>query len=538
MADFNDFLTKLGLNNTIPEYKNSPLDLQAPDDAPINKVAAEPADPSDFEPAMESESSPNNRLMSQKDIDAIHALPPAPEMLGKKQPPMPASVNPTMPTPSVEKTPIEKKTDLLQQLLDAQKKATEDNSRLSTASIISQLGNALGASRGGKATDISGILNSIKDQNNAPIANLKQQIDETPKILDIKRATEMGDPASDISKYTRETAYAMLKKLNPEKDFSGKLDNMSADQIQKLPGMKNIGASAPMEWSATDRVDSHGNPIRYNRRTGEYSTADGKLVLPGDYTARDIARKDALTGGYGYVTKNGMDVVGTNHDAGMAKAGTDAQGKPKEYTYSDIAKGAPEQGEKFLKMKKDFDTDMKESRDTATAVTNLASKLAGGDTKGVDSGMLGGIQTQAAKMAGQKGVLTDQDLVKFAGAGGWEAAAKRAVQNAATGKMSQEDLAFFKRFGDLMGHSLEKDIENRSQSYVANAKQVLDTTAPGISDQNVAKMLGTGLVAPAVQGKKTSGKQDGKIDSYAKDHQLSYDQAKAILVGRGYKPNE
>jgi hypothetical protein len=36
----------------------------------------------------------------------------------------------------------------------------------------------------------------------------------------------------------------------------------------------------------------------------------------------------------------------------------------------------------------------------------------------------------------------------------------------------------------------------------------------------------------------TSGKQDEQVSSYAAEHGLDYQSAKAILVGRGYKPNE
>lgn len=105
-------------------------------------------------------------------------------------------------------------------------------------------------------------------------------------------------------------------------------------------------------------------------------------------------------------------------------------------------------------------------------------------------------------MAGQKGVLTDQDLVKFAGAGGVEAKLKRIIDGSLFGEMSKEDIQFFKRFSTLMNKSLEEDIQNRSQLFTEQGRQVLDSVAPGISNENVAKMLGVNKVAPAVQNKK------------------------------------
>ena len=41
MSNLNDFLEKLGIGK--PQYQDSPMDLSAPDDAPINKVVASPA---------------------------------------------------------------------------------------------------------------------------------------------------------------------------------------------------------------------------------------------------------------------------------------------------------------------------------------------------------------------------------------------------------------------------------------------------------------------------------------------------------------
>lgn len=52
----------------------------------------------------------------------------------------------------------------------------------------------------------------------------------------------------------------------------------------------------------------------------------------------------------------------------------------------------------------------------------------------------------------------------------------------------------------------------------------------GTQTANQAPSAGTAIAAPA--------KMDAQIDQYAKSHGLTYDKAKAILVNRGYKPNE
>ena len=373
----------------------------------------------------------------------------------------------------------------------------------------SQIAQAMASGYGAKIGDNKAGVDLIKDLSSQPVKDFLQKQDTykkelaiTTEDLDLQDDIEMTDPKSDISKFYREQAYSMLKKLSPNNDYSGKLEDMSAKQLMKLPGMKNLTTSAPMQWQMTDRVDEQGNPLRYNRVTGELSRTDGSIVKPGEFAPRDIMRRDALTGQYGLGTAKGMKVLPTVYGEGAKPSGDQVEiNKPKDYKYSDIAKAAPKQIEVFDKAKKEFNDDMKMPREVASSITNLASKLKPGKDNEVDSGLLGGIQTQAAKMAGQKGVLTDQDLVKFSGAGGVVPKIERIINGTFFGDMSDSDIKFFKRFSQLMGKSLNEDIENRSQLFVDQSRQQLETIAPGITNENVSKLLGVSKVAPQVQSK-------------------------------------
>lgn len=385
--------------------------------------------------------------------------------------------------------------------------------------------------------------------NNAEgIAALERASAQAPKdIMDQMKlgGTDMNDPQSDISKFTRAQAYAMLKKIAPNEDYTGKLDEMSAAQLAKLPGMKNVlGQQGRADWVATDRVLSNGHPVKFNKMTGDYVDGiTGEAVNPNDTIVRDIARKDELTGQYGYVSRNGgMQVMPTNYNNATVKpkqATVNEEGETVQAEapkYSDFAKAAPKQADEFRKMQKEFNQDMKDSRDVATSITNLASKLKPGPGGKIDSGVLGSVQTQAAKMSGQKGVLTDQDLVKFAGAGGVAAKIERIIDGSFFGEMSESDVKFFKRFSELMSKSLDSDIQNRAQIYKHQARQLVETTVPDITDDTIGEWLGVNKVAPITQ-KSNSEKIDPKIDEYAKAHKLTYDQALSILTKRGYKPN-
>lgn len=497
------------LENLLGQYKNSPMDPEATDDAPIFQ---QPVVDEDSIPAMEeiSKRAPGS-LASQADIDKMKQYPLS--AAEQAQHPDADELDNLKFSPSVTESDLEKEIqeagkgaslDILpeessqpqsklskyQQLLNQYNEGNRNLGLLAGANKIAQ-GFAAGA--GGKIDDNMDQIKMLQGMNQEPL-----------KKLQAEDAATMMDPSSDISKYYREQAYVILKKLNPEKDYSGVLENMSASQLQKLPGMKNIGQQAPMEWMASDRVDSKGIPLRFNRRTGEWSRPDGSILRADEPTFRDIARRDALTGNYGYVSAGGgMQVVPTHYENAPAKPVDEKTGKPQEVTYADFGKAAPEQLKEFNKIRDQFNKDMQDSRDVATSVTNMAYKLKPGANNEIDSGLLGGIQTQAAKMAGQKGVLTDQDLVKFAGAGGVEAKIGRIVDGSIFGNMSEDDVKFFKKFAEKMGESLKEDIQNRSQLYTEQGKQIMQIKYPDITDANVAKILGVDKVAPAVQSDKS-----------------------------------
>ena len=468
-------------------------------------------DPADDMPAIEDEQdvavNPNAPLMSQSTIDQIQSI-PLPDAQKSLRVPAETAAQPMMPT--------QDKASILsdfQRLKNAQSQRQSDMGSAMMFAGGNKIAQGLARGYGAEIGDNSEGVKMLQDQANLPVSDIEAQM----KL----GGTDMNDPASDISKFTRQQAYALLKKMDPKTDYAGRLEEMSAMQLSKLPGMKNaMGSSSGPEWVATDRVTKDGSPIKFNKRTGTYANGlTGEALEAGAYAARDILRKDQLTGNYGIGTAQGMTVLPTNYGGMKPVAAKEnpETGKVEDVKYGDFAKQAPKQAEEFRKMQIEFNKDMKDSREIATSTTNLSHKLTPGPNGEIDSGLLGGIQTQAAKMAGQKGVLTDQDLVKFAGAGGVAAKLERIKDGSLFGDMSDSDVKFFKRFAELMNHSLESDIQNRSQLYKHQAKQLVETTVPGITDENIANWLGVDKVAPAVQDHTaTSGEvkrktADGKI---------------------------
>lgn len=386
-----------------------------------------------------------------------------------------------------------------------------------------QIVGGMAAQYGGRGPDLSEVYKTQEELANLPITQFEErqkqqqeqlkglstQVKTQKDITDLAFEEQMDNPKSDISQFYRERAANVLQKLTPNKEFN--LENMTARQLLKALGPDAFSGSKKGLVGFGQFIDASTNhPLAFDSMdkavidtvTGEKVTAGTKIVRPIGYT-------DPLSGNRGYLTSQGMVTPGvpglrTSEPVPLKDAKEEfAQNarvpiSEKETTYSEVLKTAPKIAEKFDKIKEDFNRDMKESREVATAVTNLSSKLKPGINNNIDSGLLGSIQTQAAKMAGQKGVLTDQDLVKFAGAGGVSAKLMR-LANELPGNMSDADIKFFKRFSELMKGSLNDDINNRSQLYTEQSRQLLDTISPGITPKNVSKMLGVDKVAPIVQ---------------------------------------
>lgn len=501
MADMNEFLKKLGI---APQDASMLSPMASSEDARPEQDEFAASDEDNL-PALEEGEVDNftdvqpmkkgTPLMSQSDISKIQSIP-----LPASQKAMPAPARaPAEMSAEAEINPQIVKANQMESLLSQYQKSRDGNQlNLNLLRGANQIAQGFAMGSGAKIGDGSEAVNALEKQLDQPIKDYSARIDN-----------EMDEPNSDVSKFMRQQAYAVLKKLSPETNYEGKLENMSANQLQKLPGMKNILAGSGgggLEWVGTDRVTRDGSPVKFNKATGVYANGiTGEPIQPGETVVRDIARKDELTGQYGYVSRNnGMQVMPTNYGGATinqeSKVGSDGKKQaPQDVDFGDFTRKAPKVAEDFRSLQKEFNADMKESREVATSVTNLANKLAGGETDGVDSGLLGGIQTQAAKMAGQKGVLTDQDLVKFAGAGGWKNASARALKNAALGKMSDADIKFFNTFAQKMGKSLEMDIADRTKLYAGQGRGMVSSVVPDITEENVAKWLGSDRVAPAVQ---------------------------------------
>ncbi len=415
-------------------------------------------------------------------------------------------------------------------LNEARKANTADQSNIAMLQGANQIAQGIAMGRGAKIgageQGIQALQQAAKSKVDAASGDLtdantmlgmEKSIQGLEKgQVDLEHETQMADPNSDISKFMRSQAYELLKSKSPNSPLLNQLDNMSARQLEKL-GFKSTLAQPKetMPWSFTDRVTRDGHPVKVNRSTGiMYNALTNEPLSPSEVTYRDVARKDAVSGQYGYMNAGqGMTVPGLGSvnvpgaplgqqqvpQDGPAGVSGEAQATPPKRTYQDFIRQYPEQDKKITDLKEKMLTDLKDAREVGTSITTLKNKLDSGDMSGIDSGMLGGIATQAARMAGQNGVLTDKDLEKFAGAGGVKAYILRTI-NGLGGKMSKEDTEFFKLFEKKMSDALNRDINNRTQLFVSEAKNRVNAFYPELDENDIKQWLSVDKLVPEVQG--------------------------------------
>lgn len=437
----------------------------------------------------------------------------AAELLGayKEQQPerQPAAEVPEISAP--EQSSTQDTVSLLEKYKQLTKNKNENNRNADLLQGGNQIAQAIASGFGGKIGDGSEAVNALRKSNNQPIEDLLGQ----GKVLEQENEMQMSDPNSDISKFARERALAQATKMGMSPDSVKKLESMSAKQLEKLGLFKaeTANRNGLLRFEKITGPDGITRTVAINNQTGEIVNTVGQTGFASQF------RTDPQTGNIIALTPsnpntNPVGVTGgsvntTEKTVAPAKGATAEQPKVDYTSPTSLNKINPNLYKEFKKTQDEFTKDMKESREVATGATLLSAKLTPGANGDIDSGLLGGIQTQAAKMSGQKGVLTDQDLVKFAGAGGVSAAISRIADGSIFGNMSEQDLKFFKAFAKKMQEATAEDIQNRSQVYKQQVYNEAKDYLPGLAEQDVEKWLQVQEIAPAVQNKKT-GKTENK----------------------------
>lgn len=427
--------------------------------------------------------------------------------------------------------PMDPRESILSQyneLKKLQDNVSENKKGLNYALAGNQIAQAIAYGGGAKIGAGDEVLNQVKKDQDQKIVDYKDRVKNRMDVAD-----------SDVAKFYRYKLAKSIKTEDPNADISF-LDNMSAHEMEDFLKLQAKNkATGRGDLFFTSIKDENGKDIvaAFSRQTGE------RVRTLGDKSLSDKVIVNPETGQQEiYNQVSGLKGL---RDTSLPTTPTATKSQPSLPTQSPttppeakkpaddimnsptaLAKVNPKLYEQFKKDQDSFLKEVKDNRDTATAATTLASKLKPGPNGEIDSGLLGGIQTQAAKMAGQKGVLTDQDLVKFAGAGGVQAKISRIIDGSLFGEMSDDDIKFFKRFASKMQEANASDIDNRSQLIVDNVHNEAKNYLPGLTKEQVKNgWLNVGSVAPASQSAQGAD-AIGEVKRKTADGQIAVFDAK------------
>ena len=143
----------------------------------------------------------------------------------------------------------------------------------------------------------SNRLDILKSMVNNPVTDVTGELDYNKQKVAADELTSMADPNSDISKFYREQAYSALKKANPDSKLEGKLDNMSADQLQKALG-KSVFSNMNLTPYQQQMLDVYKQRIELAKNSQE--TREKTLGFNMDKQEANMAEKlnksmDAMT---------------------------------------------------------------------------------------------------------------------------------------------------------------------------------------------------------------------------------------------------
>lgn len=471
----------------------------------------------------------SNPEMSEEDGD----LSQVGQMVGQKyRSPMEENIEaPEVRIPASEVVTKDKSVDPRESILSQynelkklQDNVSENKKGLNYALAGNQIAQAIAYGGGAKIGAGDEVLNQVKKDQDQKIVDYKDRVKNRMDVAD-----------SDVAKFYRYKLAKSIKTEDPNADISF-LDNMSATEMEDFLKMQAKNkATGRGDLFFTSIKDENGKDIvgAFNRQTGERvktlgdkSLSDKVIINPETGQQEIYNQVSGLKG----LRDTSLPTTTTQPSLPAQSPMTPPEAKkPADDIMNSptaLAKVNPKLYEQFKKDQDSFLKEVKENRDTATAATTLASKLKPGPNGEIDSGLLGGIQTQAAKMAGQKGVLTDQDLVKFAGAGGVQAKISRIIDGSLFGEMSDDDIKFFKRFASKMQEANASDIDNRSQLIVDNVHNEAKNYLPGLTKEQVKNgWLNVGSVAPASQSAQGAD-AIGEVKRKTADGQIAVFDAK------------
>ncbi len=468
MADFNDIFSKLGISTKVkPEAMTSSYDNMSDDEKEYLRLKEE--DPSALTPAVDPTENAINQEIAARTKAPVIAEQPIPEESDFATPNRDLNLEQEIQSaatdsgidlsgkPDAPKGPsyYEDILNAYRSLPGAQKDYQNNVGNLDMLAGANKIAQGLAMGSGGKIDDGSELVAGLKKSAGIPVDQIKQKLDMAGESMKMGSMAEMVDPKSDVSKYTREQAYALLKKLNPDVDYSGKLDNMSAEQLQKLPGMKTaLGSSGSQKTQQSQYIEkSSGDPLNYDpfSPTPYTNAITGKPVASGN-VVRPVAYADAF-GNRQFVGPTGNVTVQSSR---RDKVSSEELAKQAENFTPD-----KEQRQAFDKEKTRIDGLTKNINEKVSAASRILGALDGDSKQAIAV-----IKTQMPRLSGEVGNLNQSEQEVWSGSQSW---LDKAQQYLATGSSSELTPDNKEELRKILGTFLTDAVQSRDSVMTASA---------------------------------------------------------------------
>lgn len=318
-----------------------------------------------------------------------------------------------------------------------------------------KLAQSMAMKYGGKIDDGMDLVNQLKKSNALPVEQYKDLVKNQSDQYNLDYESEMNDPQSDISKFSREQAKAKLKTLGMNEETAAQLDNMTAKQLEKL-GLSAPSRFAPKTPQQSDYETNDGQPLSFDPLTNSYLN-----ILTGQKYTGPVRRKviqqfiDPNTGQMKLRDRtNIMDVgpvstIPQKVKEEMPIARHDLN--PKDKDLLDKTRDELNKDPRYKNSQEAIDG-------ADNALVLLKGNIQGGD-------LVRAIQTMLSKSAGNTGVLTEPDVQGFGGRqdvisrlGGM---ATLATQN----KLTEGDRKFLTQYASAMQKAAKRNLLEATKVY-------------------------------------------------------------------------
>lgn len=419
----------------------------------------------------------------------------------------------------------------LKQLQDNQSSDLRNAGMLQGANQIAQ-GFALGS--GAKIDDGSGSVKMLQQLAKQPVEDygVRQKDEDTQMKLALQRS--LRDKGSNVSQITSLLAKQQALKAGLSEEQIAPIGDMSADEIQLLK-LGNAGDSLKSRFQTKVRTNPETGLVEimsYDTVTGEMTPInDG--VLAG---YKPDVRTDKRTNELLKINSN-LPVARVEKITGPKAIETtevNAEGKiepKKSFSEFDLQNSLDvKKYDDFQKVREQFSSEVKEDKAAAAKVDGVIKLIEEAEKNPAASGMAG---AAVARLI-EKGVLTDQDVIRYAQRNGILNQLQDKLNKFVTGEFSPELARDISSSIKTYQRGAQDSINKRALTYGKQFRGAIDPTNP-ISEENIAKMIYADYASPVKSNNKSLEKQIVKkgYNSKSDKTELIYsDGTKKVVDGK------